>query len=93
MALIITITKKEVSQKQERLYNIVLNMTCTDAGIEVINEDVSVEYRTGDAPQGLAVQFQSKMQKIIDDYKAEQVIYNHAQLNAMVAWLNSNIAG
>jgi hypothetical protein len=93
MALIIVITKKSVSLSQERLYSITLNLKCTNAGIDVINEDVSCEYRTGDAPQDLAVRFQKKMQDIIDKHKAEQVIYNHAQLNTMVTWLGSNIQG
>jgi len=93
MALIITVTKKSVLLSQERLYSITLNLKCTNGGIEVINQDVSCEYRTGDAPQDLAVQFQKKMQYIIDKYKEEQVIYNHAQLNTMVTWLGTNLTG
>jgi len=93
MVLIIIVTKKSVSLIQERLYSITLNLKCTNAGIEVINQDVNCEYRTGDAPQDLAVQFQKKMQAIIDIYKAEQVIYNHAQVGTMVTWLGSNLTG
>lgn len=93
MALTYTVTKKSVNKVQEGLFHITHNLVCNDGAIEVINQDVSAEYRLGDNPSVITVEFQTKMQAIIDQYKAEQTIFTNALLNQQVTWLNSHLAG
>jgi len=93
MALTYTVTKISVNKVQERLFHITHNLICRDGVIEVINQDVCIEYRTGDSPSGITVEFQSKMQEIIDEYKSEQVIFTNTLLNQQVTWLNSHLTG
>ncbi len=47
MALTYTVTKKSVTKVQVGLFHIIHNLTCLDGAVEVINQDVSVEYRAG----------------------------------------------
>ena len=85
MALVATVTKSSVSKVMPKLWNIVLNMTLIDDGVEVINKDYSVRYRTGDHIPSKTDEFTSMMQYDIDKYKSEQVIYTAAALNTAVA--------
>lgn len=89
MALQATVTKKAVKLAQENMHIITFNLVVMDGAAEVINQDVSIEYRKGDAPAGKVADVKEKFQKMIDDYKAEQQIFNANALNTAV----SNIQG
>lgn len=93
MALVITVIKKEVSLQQDKLWNIILNMICTDAAVEVINQDFSTRYRTGDDIDDKTAGLFADMQAVIDEYNAEQVVFDHAKMDTLVTYLNSNLAG
>ncbi len=95
MALTILVTKKEkgVIKRGEGLWDIILNLTCTDGGLEKINRDFSTHYGTGQDPETIIKKLQVVMQEAINDYKAEQVILNHAKLTAGIAYLNTNLVG
>jgi hypothetical protein len=79
-----TVTKKSVTTGQSGLWIIVFNLVVKDGTPEVINQDVSCEYRTGESPSQKVVEIKNKMQKIIDDYKSSQVIFNAAALDTAV---------
>jgi hypothetical protein len=89
MALTATVTKKNVTTIQPKLFSIVFNLVIKDANVEVINRDFSCEYHTGDDPASKVAEVKEKMQIVIDSYKAEKVIYNAAALNTAV----TNIEG
>jgi len=79
-----TVTKKSVKYVQPKLHSITFNLILKDNDIEVVNQDVSVEYRTGETPAQKVVEVTTKMQTLVDNYKSEQVIFNAAALNNAV---------
>jgi len=87
----IQITKKSVKLVQSKLYSITLNMLYLDGAIEILNLDFTCKYRTGENVNNIIAKFQSKMQAEIDNYKAEQVIYNAATLDTAIATLKGNL--
>ncbi len=84
MAIIATVTKKAVTYRMPKMWNITLNMTLADDAVEVINRDYHVIYRTGDSIEAKTDEFSSMMQYDINKYKAEQVIYTAPALNTAV---------
>lgn len=93
MALTITVAKKSVSKVQDGLWNVTLNLICSNAGTEVINRDFSVKYRVGDSIPFLYQKFLSNMQAVIAQYKAEQILLAKPELDTVVTNLNSNLVG
>ena len=93
MALTILVTKKSVTQSQDRLWNITLNLSCKDGVPEVINQDFSFRYKTGQDIEVVVKKIQEEMQRVIDYYKSSQVIFNHAKLTTAITYLNSNLVG
>jgi len=93
MALAILVTKKSVTQSQDGLWNITLNLACQDATVEVINQVFSMRYKTGQDIEVVVKKVQEEMQRVIDYYKSSQVILNHAKLATAITYLNSNLVG
>ncbi len=93
MALSITVTKKSVTQSQDGLWGITLNLVCKDGVPEVINQDFSMRYKTGQDIEVVVKRLQEEMQRIINYYKSSQVIFNHAKLATAITYLNSNLVG
>jgi len=93
MPLTILITKKSVTQSQEGLWKITLNLACKDGVPEVINQDFSVRYKTGQDIEVVVKKTQEEMQRVINFYKSSQVILNHAKLATAIIYLNSNLVG
>jgi len=93
MALTVLVTKKSVTQSQDGLWNIILNLTCKDGTSEVINQDFSIRYKTGQDIEGVVKKIQEEMQRVIGYYKSSQVIFNHAKLATAITYLNSNLGG
>ena len=93
MALVIDVTKINVTLQMPKLYNITLNMTCTEDTVEVINKDFSIRYRTGDDINDKAVLFLELMQAEIDKYQEEQNIFNHTKMDNLVTYLETNLDG
>ncbi len=93
MALTISVAKKSVSQSQSGLWNITLNMICKDGVSEVINQDFSMRYKAGQDVEVEVKKVQEGMQRVIDYYKASQVIFNHVKLTTVITYLNSNLVG
>jgi hypothetical protein len=89
MALLATVTKKSVTTNQDKLYSITFNLLVTDGAAEVINQNVACEYRTGENVGSKVTEVKEKMQKLIDNYKAAQAIFNAAALDTAV----TNIQG
>lgn len=89
MALTKTVTKKSVGSIQSNLHIIVFNLIVSDGASNVINQDFSCEYRTGENVSSKVSEIKEQMQKIIDNYKSSLVIFNSAQLDTAV----NNISG
>lgn len=93
MALVITVTKEAVRLQNPNLYYIDINMVVIDGGSEVINQTFQINYNTGQDPESEIKSLKNQMQAAIDNYIAEQVVYNHAKLDNAVTWLNNNLTG
>lgn len=93
MALTILVTKKSVAQHTDGLWNITLNLVCTDVAVEVINEDFSIRYKLGQDIELVVKKAKEDMQRVINYYKSCQVIFNHAKLAAALIYLNINLEG
>ena len=93
MALTIEVTKQSVSEQIKGLWNITVNLRCLESAVEVINQDVSVRYKTGDDIDDKRARLLDKMQVIIDEWKNEQAVFDHAKLDALVTYLESNLEG
>jgi len=50
-------------------------------------------YGIGQDPELAIKKLQANMQETINNYKAEQVIFNHAKLIAGITYLNTNLVG
>ena len=91
MALQVEVIKISVSKMMDKLWNITLNLRCTEGIIEVINQNFSVRYRPGQNAEAKVKSLIADMQKIIDDYKSEQQIFNNPLLETAVTWLQNNL--
>ncbi len=95
MALIIEVTKVSVTEQMNKLWNITLKLRLLDdvpePDVEVLNQDFSIRYRTGEDIEDKESKIQVMMQEAIDDYNAEQVIFDHAKMDTMVTNLNNNL--
>ena len=87
----ITLTKESVNLQLPNLYTISIRLVCKDSSVEVINDLVSERYRPGDDISTIAAKIQKKMQAIIDQYVAEQVIFNQAVLDTQITNIESNL--
>jgi hypothetical protein len=76
MALNCIITKKSVLKQQDKLYNITVNLSLKDGTVEVLNQNFLIKYRTGDNVANKKIALQAEIQAAIDNYKAEQVLFN-----------------
>ncbi len=91
MALAKTITKKSVKYGQEKLHIITFNLVLTDNSVEVLNQDFSCEYRSGESPAQKVAEITEKIQLAVDRYKSEAAIFNSAALNNAVNSINSGV--
>jgi len=83
MAITALITKKSVIRQQDKLYNITVNLSLKDGVTEVLNQDFSIRFRTGDNVASKKAALQAEIQAVIDNYKAEQVLFNNAAFGTM----------
>ena len=93
MALTIEVTKVSVADKGNKIYLIFFNLRCQDNGTEVINKNFDMNYQRGDDVEQSVRDVLIKMQKEIDEYKAEDQIFTAAKLDTAVTWVQSNLVG
>lgn len=84
MALTKTVTKKSVTNPQSKLYIITFNLKVSDGVNNVIDQDFNCEFRTGENAANKVDEMKEKMQEVINNYKASQVIFNSASLDNAV---------
>lgn len=89
--MIANVSKKLVNLVQKDLYEITLNLSLKEGTVELLSRDFSEKYRTGQAISTVTAKFTAAMQAEINKYKAEQVIYNHTQLNTAVTNIQNGL--
>lgn len=75
-----TVSKKSATKLQDNRFDITFNLKLVDEDIEVINSDYSCRYRIGDNINAKLGVIGTDMQKAIDNYKAQKVVFNSAVL-------------
>ena len=85
------VTKKSVKYVQDKMHNITFNLVVSDGAVEVINKDFSCQYQPGETPAQKVASITKEMQIEIDRYKAEQVIFNAAELDTAVTNIQGGI--
>lgn len=93
MALVKTVTKESVRFQKPDLYYDTVKMVVTDDTVEVINQTFTINHRTGQDVEQKVKDLRDQMQELIDNYIAEQIIYNHPKFDTAVTWLNNNLTG
>ena len=93
MALEITVTKKSVTQVMLGAFNVTLNLTCTESGAEVINQDFTVLYKSGTPVQRVIDAMKLKMQEAINAWKAADVINDSTALANALTTIKNGLAG
>ena len=89
----ITLTKKSVKKVMPKLYSVVLNLSCEENGIEILNCDFSENYRTGQNIAEIVNRFRTKMQDTIGTYKEENQIFSATQLDTAITTLKNSLVG
>lgn len=93
MALQIEVTKVSVSEQMDKLWNITLNLTCEEDSVEVINQDFSIKYKLGQDIDDKRSRFLEQMQNAINAYTGEQAVFDHAKMDSLVTYLQTNLTG
>jgi hypothetical protein len=93
MALVATVSKVSVTEQQDKLWNVSLNMVLVDGGTEVINKDYSVAYRPGDVIANKQATLYAMMVEDKARYISEQNIFDAAALDTVVANIDAALNG
>lgn len=91
MAVVIDVAKVAVNKVRDKLYSIVLKLTVLDGEAELINQNFSQYYRTGDVPTTVVNRFCEDMQACISDHIEEVAISNAAALDAAIVTLKEDL--
>jgi hypothetical protein len=91
MAVVIDVAKVAVNKVRDKLYSIVLKLIVIDGEVELINENFSQYYRTGDVPAIVVNRFCVSMQAGISDYIEAQNIYNAVALDNAIEDLEGGL--
>jgi len=76
MALVKVKTRLVPVKVMPGMFRVGYNLTCTDGGVEVINEDIRVVYKSSYSVPGLVAKLQLKGQAAIDKYLEVKQVYN-----------------
>ena len=91
--MIVEITKINVSNIMPKLFSVTLKLRLIDDDriTELLNQNFSENYRIGQSIVNVVDRFRTVMQKIIDNYKAEQNLFNNAQLDNAIKNLKNSL--
>ena len=73
------------------MYAVTLKLTVTDGVTELISQDFTDNHKIGNTVAYTVARFLGAMQTAIDDYRAEQNIYNAAALNSALTTLKEGL--
>ena len=91
MALTIDITKKSVDIVMDKMYNITLTLLYKDGAEVLINQDFTQDHRIGNSVNYTIAKFLVVMQAEIDEYKAEENIFNSQALDNAISTLENDL--
>ncbi len=91
MALTATVTKVGVSEPMDKLWKVNLQLELKEGEDVVLTRSFTQDYSQGGQLSELGQRFLDEMQPVIDRYKREANVLAHADLDTVVAGLNSNL--
>ncbi len=87
----VAVERRETNDENSDSYQVTIRLICYDGSDEVINEEFNIVYRTGDAIPDIEVKGKAAMQRRIDRYNAEQVIYTHPQFDNVITNIENDL--
>lgn len=87
----IQITKKSVTRTMPKQWAVTINLKLLEGTEELFSQDFSEDYNTGGTVEETVGKFKEKMQKAIDQYKAEMQLFNHPQMDNAITSLQNNL--
>jgi hypothetical protein len=91
MARTVQVTKKSVVKTGGNRYNITLTLKYLDNGTVLFEQDFPQEYLTGESPAIYVALWDRGMQAAINDYKAQEGIFNASLLNTAVTTIQNGL--
>jgi len=91
MALTATVEKHSVSLRMPKCWNITFQLTLREDADVVLRRSFSVVYKLGQNVTDVATGVLTRMQATIDQYAAEDALFNNATLDQVVTALNSEL--
>lgn len=73
------------------MYAVTLKLTVTEGATELINQDFTVNHKIGNSVAYTVARFLGAMQGCINEYQAEQNIYNAAALDSAIETLEGGL--
>jgi len=83
----VNITRVSVNKVMDGMFAITLNLTVTENSTILIDSNFTENHKINNSISYTVNKFKDKMQKYIDDYKANQQIFNSPQLNSAMTSL------
>lgn len=91
MVLVATVTKRSATKSATGIYLVTMNLILTDDSVEVINQDFLQVHNSANNISVARDEILSKMQMVIDDYKANNVVYDSTAFTNAVTYVNENL--
>lgn len=88
----VLVTKFAVSEPQKGMVVVTLKMVCEESGLEVLNQNFSQPKKDAMTVGDVQLRFYAEMQAAIAEWNREQIVFDSAALDNVVANLNSALA-
>jgi len=85
------ITKKTVTTSQKDLYAVTINLSLKDGVTEVLNQDYTDKYRTGQNVSTIVNKFIATINLDIANYKNAQIIYKAAGFDTAITNIQNGL--
>lgn len=91
MVLVATVAKKSASIDVNGIYAVSVNLILTDDAVEILNQDYSQIHNPANNISVARDELLVNIQKTIDDYKANQIVYDSIAFTNAVTYINDNL--
>lgn len=89
--LTVEISKDSVTNTMPKAWNISLMVKLKEDSVIVLEQTVSEDFKTGNNVSDIRNALQEKAQAVIDKYKSEVAIFNHASLDSLVTDIHNGL--
>lgn len=93
MALTIQVTKISVTQPQEGLFVVTMNLTCLDESVEALNRNFSENKRPAVPWTTVGGRMKKAVQAAINEYKESATIFDSAEMDDAATLIQNALTG